>query len=422
MTASVEFAEVAEQAGAGVHARRAFWGVMTAFIVHGLIVSTWVSRIASIKSLLRLSDGALGLALLGTAIGSIAAIPVCGSLVTRFGSRRIVHWTSVGFCVALVLPGLAWSACTLFLALLIYGAFAGANDVAMNAQAVGTERLLGSPTMSRFHAMFSLGGIMGAGAGGFIASRGTLPLAHLTSAACAFMLLAMLAPKLMADTRAAAAPGVAARISRLPATLVVLSVIGFCIFLSEGAIADWTGVYLRQILGASDGLAPAGYAVFSATMAIFRFAGDAITLRIGRPMTIRLGGLVAAAGLALALAVHSTGWALVGFAAAGAGFSSIIPIVFAAGGRVASVGEGAGVATVSGIGYLGFLAGPPAIGFLSEMTSLRVGLSLLVVLSATAALLVSVVQRTSAGSPSPLFTDNDESPTPDHNRFIKLAT
>jgi MFS family permease len=387
--------------------RRAFWGVMISFVLHGLVVSTWVSRIASVKTQLHLGDGALGLALLGTAIGSVAAIPVCGWMVGRYGSRRAVQWTGAGFCAALVLPALAWSEFSLFVALLFYGAMAGANDVAMNAQAVVTEKLRGTPTMSRFHAMFSAAGIAGASAGAFVASRGAPPLPHLAIGAALFAVLAVLGPRLMVDSHEVDTPvsmesGARAIFRRVPAALVALSAIGFCIFLSEGAIADWTGVYLKQVLGASAGMVPAGYAVFSAAMAIFRFAGDAITVRIGRASMIRAGGTLAAAGVALAISVHSTSWALVGFAAAGAGFSSIIPLVFAAGGRVKSVGAGAGVATVSGIGYLGFLVGPPAIGFISELSSLRFGLFLLVVLSAAAAMLVSVVERTSGADSNPL--------------------
>ena len=177
-------------------------------------------------------------------------------------------------------------------------------------------------------------------------------------------------------------------------------------FSPEGAIADWTGVYLKQVLGAGAGLAPIGYAVFSAAMAIFRLTGDAITLRIGRAATVRYGGAIAAAGLSFALLVHSPYWALAGFAAAGAGFSSIIPLVFAAGGRIPEISEGAGVATVSGLGYLGFLFGPPAIGFLSELTSLRLGLSLLVLLSLTAAGLVTLVLRAARGKSNP-FADGE---------------
>jgi MFS family permease len=137
-------------------------------------------------------------------------------------------------------------------------------------------------------------------------------------------------------------------------------------------------------------------------MAVFRLGGDAITARIGRAWTIRGGALIATAGLGLVVAAGSVAWALVGFAAAGAGLSSIIPLVFAGGGRVPSVSEGAGVATVSGLGYLGFLVGPPAIGFISQATSLRAGLFFLVLLSAAAALLVSVVERGSRHASNPL--------------------
>ena len=379
---------------------------MACFLVHGLVVSTWVSRIASVKAALHLGDGALGLALLGTAHWQRhrnSGLRCAGGAARQ---REIARWTAAGFCLSLLAIPLAYDTASLFAALLFYGAMAGANDVAMNAQAVATEKLLGTPTISRFHAMFSIGGIAGAGAGAFIAGHGVPSAAHLFWAAAIFLALALGATRLLADTRVrtAAARVERPRLRRLPMALCALSAIGFCIFLSEGAIADWTGVYLKQVLGAGAGLAPVGYAAFSAAMAIFRLSGDAITLRIGRAATIRYGGATAAAGLTFALLVHSPYWALGGFAAAGAGFSSIIPLVFAAGGRIPQVSEGAGVATVSGLGYLGFLVGPPAIGFLSELTSLRVGLFLLVLLSVTAAGLVSLVVRSGSGKANP-FAD-----------------
>ncbi|MEO8591858.1 MAG: MFS transporter [Candidatus Solibacter sp.] len=374
--------------------RRAFWGVMACFLVHGLVVSTWVSRIASVKASLHLGDGALGFGLLGTAVGSVTAIPLCGALVVRRGSRAVARWTALGFALSLLAIPLANDALSLFVALLAYGAMAGANDVAMNAQAVATEKFLGSPAISRFHAMFSVGGILGATAGAWIAGYGIPAGAHMAWAAVLLSAFALLTTPLLAETHdSTAARAGRLNLRRVPPALLALCAIGFCIFLSEGAIADWTGVYLRQVLGASPGLAPVGYAVFSAAMAIFRLAGDAIALRIGRAATIRYGGTLAAVGLSFALLVHSPVWALPGFAAAGAGFSSIIPLVFAAGGRIRGISQGAGVATVSGLGYLGFLVGPPAIGLLSEMTSLRAGLGLLVVLSLTAAWLVTLVER-----------------------------
>jgi MFS family permease len=372
---------------------RAFWGVMAAFLVHGLVVSTWVSRIASMKGALHLGDGTLGLCLLGVAIGSLTGIPVTGALVTRYGSRRLAAWTSVGFSLSLVPLAMTRGVAMLVPSLVLYGVMAGANDVAMNALAVGTERMLGGAVMSRFHAMFSLGGIAGAGLGAAVVARGVSLPTHLLAGAVVCLMVAVFAASRTAETRPVAAPAHAASLRRIPLALFVLSTIGFCIFLSEGAIADWAAVYFKQVLHTSDGLAPVAYAVFSGAMATFRFGGDAITTRLGRAWTIRAGGSLAAAGLAIVVAVNSPYLALAGFAMAGAGFSSIIPVVFAAGGRILGMGEGAGVATVSGLGYLGFLAGPPAIGFLAEAFSLRAGLGLLVVLSTLAVALVSVVQR-----------------------------
>jgi MFS family permease len=371
----------------------AWWAVVARFLVHGLVVSAWVSRIPAIQSSLNLANGTLGIALLGAAVGSLTAIPVCGFLVNRFGSSRVATWTSIGFCAALVLPALAVNAVTLFAALCILGAMAGANDVAMNAQGVAVENRMGTPTMSRFHAMFSIGGMAGAALGGLIASHHVSPLVHLGVGGLLFMSFTFATSRNVLDIRdhaAGNAHGLPLR--KIPPVLLALSFIGFCIFLSEGAMADWTAVYLKQVLDAGPGLAAAGYAVFSAGMAIFRLAGDAITVRLGQSKTVRLGALVAAIGLALALMVHSPYWALPGFAAAGAGFSVIIPLVFAAGGNVPSISRGAGVATVSGIGYLGFLFGPPIIGFVSQLSSLRYALFFVVTLTLIAGALAKSVE------------------------------
>ncbi len=376
-----------------VEKTRAFWGVMLCFLIHGLITSTWVSRIAAVKTNLHLSDGALGFSLLGTAIGSVSAVPFCGRLLARFGNKQTAQWTSAGFCLALFLPGLAWSSTSLFLFLMIFGAFAGANDVAMNSQAVATEKLLGKLTMSRFHAMFSLGGIIGASLGSIVAARKIAPLNHMSVAAILFLLLTAVAAHFTFDTQSGAEEKPKSRIGRPPIAIVALSAIGFCIFLSEGAIADWTAVYLKQVLHAAEGLAAAGYAVFSVTMTIFRFSGDAITARIGRGWMIRLGGLIAAVGLTMVVLAPSPFLAMAGFGVAGIGFSSIIPLVFAASGHIPNVSESAGVSFVTGLGYIGFLVGPPMIGLIAQFTSLRFGLSTLVLLSASAALLIGLAER-----------------------------
>ena len=186
-------------------------------------------------------------------------------------------------------------------------------------------------------------------------------------------------------------------LTRYPATLIALAAIAFCMLVSEGAMADWTGVYLVQEMRASPGFAASGFAVFSAAMALCRFFGDLITERFGYVRTVRFASLLGAVGLMAALLAPSAPWTLPGFAATGAGFSVIVPIVFAAGGRLANVSPGTGIATVTGFGYVGFLIGPPLIGFVSEWQTLRLALGVLVLLTlACTALSGSLREKSSA--------------------------
>ncbi len=355
------------------------------------------------KAALGLNDAVLGLALLGMAVGAVCTIPLAGWLIGRFGSKRISIGAGIAFCCAIVLPSLAFSALSLAAALLVFGSAAAAMDVSMNAHGVEVEKGLGAPTMSRFHGMFSLGGMVGAGIGGLVARRGIPPLPHFGVGAGISLLAVLLASGLLLDTQERGAPGKhRIPLNKIPRVLFALSAIGFCILLSEGAMADWTALYLRQILNADPGTAAAGYAVFSAAMAVFRFLGDLITARLGPMRTVRFGSLIAAAGLVCALCVHAPDWALPGFAAAGAGFSVIIPLVFGSGGRVQSINPGAGIATVTGIGYIGFIVGPPTIGFASQLFTLRYALGVVVACCLISALLsgsMRALKPVGAGEP-----------------------
>lgn len=368
--------------------RAAWWGTVVLFLVHGLIVGTWVSRIPAVQGGLRLNNGILGVTLLSSALGAVCTIPVTGWLVSRFGSRNVTNLSSVGFCLAVNLLGLAFNAISLAAALFTFGVVASAMDVSMNAQGVEVEKALGKPTMSRFHAMFSFGAMAGAAMGGWAASKGIAPLRHF-AASGAISLVAILAiaqlllpPHFSVSHRERGLP-----VKRIPRVLLALSAIAFCILLSEGAMGDWIAIYLRQALNAGPGLAAQGYAVFGAAMAIFRFAGDLITARLGPFRTVCTGSLLGAAGILFALCVRDPVWALPGFAATGAGLSVIIPLVFGGGGRVESVTLGAGIATVTGIGYLGFIVGPPLIGFASELFTLRYALGVVVACCLVAAFL-----------------------------------
>ena len=375
-----------------------WWSTVILFLVHGLLVSTWVSRIPVVQSTLSLSNGVLGLTLLSSAIGAVSSIPVVGFLVSRYGSKKISIFSSLLFCLSVVLPALAFNSVTLSIALLIFGALAASMDVSMNAQGVDVEKALGAPTMSRFHGMFSLGGMIGAAVGGLVAAHGIEVLPHFVgSSALNVLAVAIVSPFLLNTHQAASQARHRLPLSKVPRVLFALSAIGFCILLSEGAMGDWTAVYLKQVLQAGAGTAAAGYAVFSASMAIFRFLGDIITARLGPLLTVRTGSLVAACGLLWALSMHSPGWSLPGFAATGAGFSVIIPLVFGSGGRVKSISPGAGIATVTGIGYIGFIVGPPAIGFASQLFTLRYALVIVVACCLISALLAQSMRSLEPG-------------------------
>ena len=369
-----------------VHA--AWWGTVVLFLVHGIIIGTWVSRIPAVQTALHLSNGILGLTLLSSAAGAVSTLPLTGRLVSRYGSKKATAVSSVLFCLAVVPLAIARSAPALAAALFLFGAFAAAMDVSMNAQGVEVEKALGKPTMSRFHGMFSLGAMAGAGLGGLAAAREIPPVPHFAASALLNLIAVLAVSALLLETHPELLKQDARLpLNKIPPVLLAISGIGFCLLLAEGAMADWTAVYMKQVLHAGQGRAAAGYAVFSASMAIFRFLGDLITARLGPYLTVRTACLVAAGGLTWALSMHSSAWALPGFAITGAGMSVIIPLVFGSGGRVKSINPGVGIATVTGIGYVGFIVGPPAIGFASQVLTLRYALGIVVACCLIAAFL-----------------------------------
>jgi predicted MFS family arabinose efflux permease len=372
--------------------RSARVSVAVVFFIHGVLVSNWLSRIPAVQERLGLGTGVLGLALLGASFGAFAAIVGIPRLLVRFGSARVTTWSSFALCAALALPALARGAWSLAAALVVYGAMAGAMDVAMNTQAVDVERAYRRPVMVAFHALFSFGGMSGAAMGGLAAARGLRPLPHLAAAGAILAVATFFATRrlLPDEADALARPPEFSLAAIRP--LVPLGTIAFCILLGEGAMADWGAVYLTEYT--SQGAAAAGYAVFSLTMATGRLAGDWLRLKIGSVNLVRLGGAIAAAGLAGGLALGGVAPTLLAFACAGAGFSTIFPITLSAAGH--KVASQTGVAAVTGIGYLAFLAGPPAIGLLADAMTLRVALGLTVILSAIAALLAGSVREADA--------------------------
>jgi MFS family permease len=321
------------------------------------------------------------------AIGSVFAMPAAGWLINGFGSMRMVIATSLGFCLALPVIAEANSVVTLSVALLFYGAMAGSMDVAMNTHVVLLEKLYQRHIMSSFHALFSLGGMAGAAFGGIFASRGIKATEHFWISAMAFAAMSMVAfqwlrlPAPVSDAKQVLSRGTI----KWSLTLGALALLAFSFMLVEGALADWSALYLRSSVRTGPGLAAFGFAVFSGAMAMGRLTGDYLTARLGRATLAYYGALLAAAGLAVALLLGTATWALVGFTCAGAGLATIIPNTFAAGGNIEGSAPGPSLAVITMAGYLGFLAGPPLIGFAAQLSSLRAALWILVVLSALSA-------------------------------------
>jgi len=296
----------------------------------------------------------------------------------------------------LLLPGLADSAVTLFLALFVLGLASGALDVAMNAQGIEVERTLGRPILSGLHGLWSVGLGIGAGIAALAAAAGLDPLEHFALVALVLALasVALLGGLLSAreQLREETEPGENGPVRWTPA-LVLLGVIAFCSFCGEGAASDWSAVYLTQELGASAALGAVAFAAFAVTMAAARFAADPLRARLGDVTLVRGGSLLAAAGLGIALVVHEPAAGIAGFALLGLGLGPVVPIAFGAAGALDARATGRLVGRVATLGYVGTVIGPIAIGWLAEATSLRTSLGLVVLLALVIAASAEVCNR-----------------------------
>jgi MFS family permease len=363
--------------------RRPYTAVAAAFLIHATLAGTWAPRLPAIKESLELSDGELGTALVGLALGLLIGTRLAGAPVDRFGSRPVMR---VGFplmAATLLLPGLAGSAVTLFLALFVYGLASGALDVAMNAQGIEVERALGRPILAGLHGLWSVGLGLGAGLAALAAAAGLDPLEHFALVAAALALASLMLLRGLLPVHhqiREASEGEPADVRWTPA-LVLLGVITFCSFAGEGSASDWSAVYLTQELGTSQALGAVAFGAFAVTMAVSRFAADPLRTRLGDVTLMRTGSLLAAAGLGLGLIVHEPAAGIAGFALLGLGLGPVVPIAFSAAGDLDARATGRLVGRVATLGYVGTVVGPIAIGWLAEATSLRTSLALVVVLA-----------------------------------------
>ena len=371
----------------GYHSARA--ALATVFFADGCAFGVWAAHIPQIQRALSLQAGGLSVALFGLVAGAMIAMPAAGAIVANSGSRRLTLLAAVVSLAALAGPGAAPSLVWLTAATFAFGLTRGLVEVAMNSNAISLQRDLGRPILSTFHGCFSLGGFVGAGIGALELSLGGTTFAHLAAVAFALAVIAAIAGRgIHEDGVQHAAGGERRSIPRVPnPTLIALGLAAFCVLLAEGALADWSGVFLRTIVRVAASTAATGYAAFSLAMMAGRFTGDRIVNALSPRIVVFAGTLCAAAGMALPLLLPQYWAAVAGFALIGIGLANAVPVIFGAAGK--AVPGGVGVATVSTLGYAGFLAGPPLIGGLAQLAGLRVGLAA-VALSCTLAALAGL--------------------------------
>jgi predicted MFS family arabinose efflux permease len=388
---------------AGAKARRAFItperiGVSLLFLMNGFMIGAWAPKIPEFAARLELSEKSLGVMILIFGLGSIVMMPIAGSQIARFGSSTVSKVTAVLLTPTLLLLSLVGSIWSGAVALFLFGGLIGAMDVAMNANAVATEKGMRRAIMSSCHAFWSLGGLLGASTGGFLIERiGVLPHGFIVTIVAAVMVIAawrvVLHDAPHPEERAAGTDrGLPS--SPLPWLLGIMAL--FCM-IPEGSILDWGALYMRNELSASLTLSGFAFAAFSFTMAAMRFAGDLIRDRFGAVNTLRVCGVIAMLGmLTIGFATSST-MAIAGFALAGIGISNIVPILFSAAGNLPGMAAGVSLSVVTTMGYSGILVAPSAIGFIAEHTglgSIFAGLSVLILVT----LLLSNLARHADGA------------------------
>ena len=358
---------------------RVFFGTAQAravglvFASDSLLFGSWVAHIPFVKESLRLTDAELGLALFAMPAGLLTMNPLTGWLVGWLGQVRTCFWAAFFLCLFITIPVAAPNVWVLAVALYGIGLCAALINVAMNTLATDVEKAHGITIMSASHGMWSVGGLVGSAVAGLAIANRVPPAWHMLGMAATVLILTLLIRPVL-RTIPVLLPLKAASFVRPNRELFLMILIGLAVALGEGVAFDWSAVYLRDSLGASGGVAALGFGAFSLTMTLGRFTGDVLIPHFGAKRLLLGGGLLAAAGLLVAVAVPTPPVALLGFALLGAGCSLGAPILYGAALRVPGIAPAAGLATFATFSFIGFLVGPPLIGVVAEAVGLAWGL------------------------------------------------
>ena len=365
--------------------------VSSFFFLAGICFASWASRIPDIQAKLQLNSAALGGILLCLPVGLLTSLPVAGFLVAKYGSRVIVMVSAILYASTLPILGFADSVTQLMATLFVFGFGGNMMNISVNTQAVATETLYDKPIMASFHGVWSMAGFTGAAVGTLMVRFKVIPPYHFLSiTALAALILLIFSGKLnRRDSNRDEKQPIFVRPDK---SLLNFGLIAFFSMICEGAMFDWSGIYFAKVVQPEPALVTVGYTAFMCTMATGRFIGDWVAFRLGMKRMLQFSGLLTATGLLLAVIFPQFITATLGFLIVGAGVSSIIPMIYSAAGKSKVMSPGVAIAAVSTIGYLGFLFGPPFIGFIAQATSLRISFGLIAVMGTMIAVIAGKIK------------------------------
>mgnify|MGYP003623474923 CR=1 FL=1 len=340
----------------------------------GVCFSSWASRIPDIKTMLNLGDAAWGTILLMIPIGQICGMTISGLLISRIGSKNILPISLAGYVLALLFVGISATEYALIISLIIFGFFGNFCNISVNTQAVTLESAYNRPIMSSFHGGWSLAGLIGAAFGLLMSSLHIKPIYHFCAVGLIVLITLFINMKyLQADLKREKDPNEQAKKKRnKPETfLYLLGIIAFCGMAAEGAMSDWSALYLIDVVGTPKHLSPIGLAAYMITMASGRFVIDKATRRWGAQKVVQTGGLLIATGLFLAVALPYFISTIIGFMIIGFGTAGIVPTIYSIAGKRTKISTSIALTIVSSVSFLGFLIGLPLIGYISSVTNFR---------------------------------------------------
>jgi MFS family permease len=357
------------------------------FFIAGFTFASWASRIPDIKTKLELSDAGLGAVLFALPVGLMVSMPFSGFFVSRYGSRRILLTAAVVYPVLLTLLGLAASAWQLAAVLFSFGFCGSILNISMNTQAVGVEALYGRSIMASFHGIWSLAGFSGAAVGTLMISLGLTPFAHYCIVCIATILLGVMVYKYTIPHQASNKKDPI--FAKPDKALLKLGLIAFGCLVCEGTMFDWSGVYFQKVVKVQASYITLGYVAFMSSMAAGRFIADWLVTKFGVKPIIQFSGIIIAVGLLTAVVFPFLPSAIIGFLLVGFGVSSVVPLVYGLAGKSKTMLPGVALAAVSSIGFLGFLVGPPLIGFIAEAAGLRLSFTVIAIIGISTTILAS---------------------------------